>query len=811
MDSKYYYVALGTIAISAITAAWFFSYQWSEKTSRYLESQVLGTTGFGSKDSQELSYRTSKYIILRTALAKISNGSVLLWNFINAGYMTVGKYTRTQFDAEFARLMSIAALPPPPPPPALIPSLEFTSDKTTVPLNGKIVVTWKAVNVDHCDFSHAGTYGPINTAIQWTLTISPVTNSIVYGMSCSGKYGTVAKQLIITIEEVVNIKGPGVNIMGCLTRTGSSNAGELWCYGMWDYGNEFGGDTDMCGGYSLASTGCIIQTKTCTTGKAKATKAYTSMNTLGTTELAIISKNLGSTPAAVKAQIVTLWEYTCEGTPVPPPPPKSDVKLSSLLINAKGIDGTRIDNISQADALTQCIAFRDSKKPTTGECLWNGVQIYAFGSDPYAGLSAPFIINITPTTTLFPKIELTQQYALTNCKTFKETNPNFSIMCTWGGMQIYSSSPSDGSKLGEYIQSPDNGWYIKMSGISQYDALANCIANKALANPKSLVCGWNGTKIYGFQSTDNIGFFDTLNISSDKIASPLPKITLSIQDALMNCKTFKESNPNFSILCTWGGARIFSSSPTDTLKIGEFTQVIDGVTYWPISNISQADALSICTVFMEIKRSVKSMNCSWNGAKIFSYISTDVVSNETLIVNFDKIASTFPNVKLSLPDALSNCKTLKEAHPTISLMCTWGGTKIFSSSPADTFALGYFKIGADSGTILAITNISQADALSSCITYKELKRPQIYQCNWNDKLIYSYKASDTTIPFGTLIVNIDEYPLLFSKINISEQDALTNCKTFKESHPNISLMCTWGPTNKMIYPESVNSGTWTLK
>lgn len=57
-------------------------------------------------------------------------------------------------------------------------------------------------------------------------------------------------------------------------------AGDLACYGFWDFGDAFGNDQFMCGscgdsgnGESAKATGCTIETPACRSGKAVARRA----------------------------------------------------------------------------------------------------------------------------------------------------------------------------------------------------------------------------------------------------------------------------------------------------------------------------------------------------------------------------------------------------------------------------------------------------------------------------------------------------------------------------------------------------------
>jgi hypothetical protein len=83
---------------------------------------------------------------------------------------------------------------------------------------------------------------------------------------------------------------------------------------VWDYGDEFGNDQDMCqsSNYITGITGCIVSTSICSSGKAKATKHVkpTSLS-MSSSEIATYASNLNASKAAIKTQLPGLWEYTC--------------------------------------------------------------------------------------------------------------------------------------------------------------------------------------------------------------------------------------------------------------------------------------------------------------------------------------------------------------------------------------------------------------------------------------------------------------------------------------------------------------------
>jgi len=89
--------------------------------------------------------------------------------------------------------------------------------------------------------------------------------------------------------------------------------GSVACYGMWDYGNDFGNDKDMCGMYRDGQLGCKVKAPVCTSGEAKATKYYSNsqFKRMSGSIISGIARNLQSDVTTIKEGVAGLWEYSC--------------------------------------------------------------------------------------------------------------------------------------------------------------------------------------------------------------------------------------------------------------------------------------------------------------------------------------------------------------------------------------------------------------------------------------------------------------------------------------------------------------------
>lgn len=154
---------------------------------------------------------------------------------------------------------------------------------------------------------------------------------------------------------------PNKNAFGCgRTLSGGTFAnGVVGCYGMWDYGETFGGDHRMCGSYGEGKIGCQIKTAVCTSGNAKAT-AYYAGSDLTATKLNTISARLNTTPEIAKNGIAGLWEYSC--TPAPTTVGAITTFTASPALVPSNKNGTQVVALSWSSSGTGiCSVYEDTK------------------------------------------------------------------------------------------------------------------------------------------------------------------------------------------------------------------------------------------------------------------------------------------------------------------------------------------------------------------------------------------------------------------------------------------------------------------
>jgi hypothetical protein len=157
---------------------------------------------------------------------------------------------------------------------------------------------------------------------QWSGTVLQSLSNGKYTALVNANNGVEVARRDFTIDLSTTMTAtttPNRNAFGCgRTLVGGTYAnGVVGCYGMWDYGDVFGGDHYMCGSYGEGKIGCQIKTNVCTSGYAKATAYYAGAD-LTATKLNTISARLNTTSDVAKNGIAGLWEYSCTPAPVTP-------------------------------------------------------------------------------------------------------------------------------------------------------------------------------------------------------------------------------------------------------------------------------------------------------------------------------------------------------------------------------------------------------------------------------------------------------------------------------------------------------------
>ncbi|MCF7843454.1 peptidoglycan-binding protein [Candidatus Gracilibacteria bacterium] len=116
----------------------------------------------------------------------------------------------------------------------------------------------------------------------------------------------------------VSTSGPKNNVMSCSSPSSTGKqSGEVACYGVWDYGDEFGNDKDMCqtSMYGSAKTGCVVSTSACVSGKATASRIV--FPTTSSQDISTMATNFRTSTGAVSSKnLINVWEYTCSGSSV---------------------------------------------------------------------------------------------------------------------------------------------------------------------------------------------------------------------------------------------------------------------------------------------------------------------------------------------------------------------------------------------------------------------------------------------------------------------------------------------------------------
>jgi hypothetical protein len=129
------------------------------------------------------------------------------------------------------------------------------------------------------------------------------------GIGMGGQGGVGGHGRVVIYSDVEQY--PLSNAMKCSTRPRLNlTNGQLACYGVWDYGNTFGEDDNMCESYSTPKTGCVISTPACSSGKATAVEIV-DISTASNTQLSTIATNLGVSTQVLKEGMARVFVYNC--------------------------------------------------------------------------------------------------------------------------------------------------------------------------------------------------------------------------------------------------------------------------------------------------------------------------------------------------------------------------------------------------------------------------------------------------------------------------------------------------------------------
>lgn len=211
------------------------------------------------------------------------------------------------------------------------PTMTLTASPTSGTLNSNRVL-W--VDVDVTGYTPLGTeiidYGD---GTQSALGYTASTNGRhdyhtpgTYTIRLMNENNVIATTQVMVRESVET--PPYSNRMSCSNppKTGLAN-GVVACYGLWDFGDSFGNDQSMCpnedeNGYDgSAQTGCVLETRACTSGYAKAVSAintYAPWHSNGSgaalatkSDVSRIASYLNVAESLITKEIIRIWEYEC--------------------------------------------------------------------------------------------------------------------------------------------------------------------------------------------------------------------------------------------------------------------------------------------------------------------------------------------------------------------------------------------------------------------------------------------------------------------------------------------------------------------
>ncbi len=393
------------------------------------------------------------------------------------------------------------------------------------------------------------------------------------------------------------LSGPGKNIMNCSRSNASSlEDGKLACYGIWDQGDEFGWDTNMCpnnengDGIFAPKTGCVIKTNICKSGVATATAYHTPNKISDDQKINTIIENLWADANAVTSHVLRLWEYTC-GKNVTP---AEETGILSVFA-----DGTLVMtgvDMSKSVALTQCKSKASSYPNSEIKCSWNNSQIYYV---PKPETKATLLMYVDGKM-VYSQTNLTRTRALWDCQIESGKYKSAEIRCNWNGEEIYYiQKPETKATLYVYIN-----WVLNLTkeNLTRESAGIECKSRLQQYQNSEVTCTWNN---YTITYAEYI-------ITIDGVSK---NYTITKEEAIKNCAANSEKLPYKTIKCTWNGIQIWYYEAKE--KVSTYVLYIDGKNYWAKYDVTYTQAKESCLNARNVYKN-NDIECKWDNNTFYS-------------------------------------------------------------------------------------------------------------------------------------------------------------------------------------------------
>ncbi len=151
--------------------------------------------------------------------------------------------------------------------------------------------------------------------------------------------------------------------------------------------------------------------------------------------------------------------------------------------------------------------------------------------------------------------------------------------------------------------------------------------------------------------------------------------------------------------------------------------------------------------------------------------------------------------EITREDALANCQLNAESNPTRSILCEWNGDEIYKriiEIELGTYK-GYFIENGTNKLFIETKDISEEDALANCKENADANPKKSILCTWNDKEIFNKIVEPEVVRglYKGFFIEGDAFELFIQTRDITRADALANCKKNADNNPKKSLFCTW--------------------
>lgn len=199
------------------------------------------------------------------------------------------------------------------------------------------------------------------------------------------------------------------------------------------------------------------------------------------------------------------------------------------------------------------------------------------------------------------------------------------------------------------------------------------------------------------------------------------------------------------------------TDPTSPVQTGTYQGYLDGSLFITMPAITEADALANCKKNASSNPN-KTTKCMWNNREIYKRDGVTSAENDTGTYWGYLNGGLFVEIRnITEADALANCRTNDKANPKASVLCIWKDKEIYRraapTSDTPSAEKGIYQGYLNGALFITTKDITQADALANCKRKANDNLEKTVKCTWNGTNIYQREANTSKKPTCTLKAN----------------------------------------------------------